>query len=278
MISLKFMEIELNIKNVLIENIGILGLYLLKAFKDGLSLEDISDITKFEQELIKTEMDLLSQRGYLEETKITDKGVKLIKIYDFIEKINNSTIVVDLYLKEFFFVKKEFLSEKPLFQIYPQKLFDYGILKKINEYKEEIISKFNTEKLKIYYDNFELSYKFKKFYFVNFDKVVFGGDFPIGEKVLKISYNIQNLKNENLNYLFKNFYFSLFSKKRYKNIKEYKGKIFLPENYTVNDVECYGKVDLNKICLLNMSVNVEKRNNKKFINIEEMIRNISESN
>ena len=275
MLTLKFIEIELEVKNVFIENIGILGIFILKSLKDRLSIRDISEITKFDIELLNKEIEILQKRGYLDNKRLSKRGLEVIKVYNFIDNLNNTSIVIDPYLEEFYFIKKEVLEKKAFYQIYPQRLFDYGILKKINQNKSKILSKFNTQKLEINAEDFELKYKFKNLYFKNFDNVILGGKFPIGEKVLKISYEIKNLKNEKVD-IFKDFYFSLFLGKNYKNIKEYKGRVILPELYNINDIKCEGKVDFDKICLLNVSVNVEEKINKNFINLEEMIKGISE--
>ena len=276
MISLRFAEIKLEVKNALIENIGILGVFILQALKDNLKIDDISEITKFDKNLLEAEFLQLEKRGYLNNKTINKKGLDIVDIYNFIKQINNSSIIIDLYLKDFYFIKKDYLSTSAKFNIYSQRLFDHGILQKINNNKKLILEKLNTKKIYINYDNFEFSYKYIKNYFANFDKIILGKDeFPIGEKVLKVDYNIQNLKNNKID-VFKSFYFSLFSKEKYKNIIEYKGKTYLPDIYNINDIECNKKIDFNQICLANISVNLTKTSNKKFIDIEKMIKDISE--
>jgi len=277
-ISLKFLEIKLDIKYVLIENIGLLGIFILYGLKDRLSVKDLSEVTMIDEELLEEKISLLRKRGYLDGYKLTEKGFDIIKIYDFINRINNSSIFIDVYLKEFYFISSNKLSNKPKFKVYPQKLFDYGLLKKINENKKKILSHFNVHNLNLNYDFFELSFKVKRVWFADFDEIIFGRDkFAIGEKVLKISYDVRNLKNEVVKGIFEDFYFSLFNKEKYKNIKKYLGKIYLPVNYSLDDIECNKIPDLNKLCLLNIKINLEEFYNKKFINIKEMIRKISES-
>jgi len=62
-ISLKFLEIKLDIKYVLIENIGLLGIFILYALKDRLSLKDISEVTMIDKELLKEKIELLRRRS-----------------------------------------------------------------------------------------------------------------------------------------------------------------------------------------------------------------------
>jgi len=90
-ISLKFLEIKLDIKYVLIENIGLLGIFILYGLKDRLSVKDLSEVTMIDEELLEEKISLLRKRGYLDGYKLTEKGFDIIKIYDFINRINNSS-------------------------------------------------------------------------------------------------------------------------------------------------------------------------------------------
>ncbi len=77
MISLRFAEIKLEVKNALIENIGTLGAFILQALKDNLKIDDISEITKFDKNLLEAEFLQLKKRGYLNNKTINKKGLKM---------------------------------------------------------------------------------------------------------------------------------------------------------------------------------------------------------
>jgi len=268
MISLKFLEIELNLKNVYIENIGLLGVFVLKALKDDLTIKEISEVTRFNLELIQEEIKYLQKRGFIKEG-LTKRGEYVLSVYDFIQKVNNFSIVIDTYFEEkLFILNKERLNQKALFPVYPSRLYDYGIYKKINNFKKEILGRF-TDDLRLNFDEFELNYTPKKVYYKDFKEIILGGDrFKIGEKVYEVKQNIEYINDKKIEK--RVYYFSLFNKEIYKNITEFNAKVFLPKKYNLSDVEC--KIEVG--CLVNINTIIKEKINTKFIDIEKMLEGI----
>ncbi|MCS7215762.1 MAG: hypothetical protein RMI30_03470 [Thermodesulfovibrio sp.] len=98
-LTLNFSKFSLNISHRLITNLGEFSIFCIKAIAEGLTLDKISSITNISEEIITEQLEFSRQKGYLtNDNKITDKGLRLKKILDFIEKNSGKySFYVDCY-------------------------------------------------------------------------------------------------------------------------------------------------------------------------------------
>lgn len=80
-----------------IEDIGEFTLFCLHAFRDGLNLNELSQVTEIDSMTIQKHLDFLVKRGFVNEKhKISAYGCNILKLHDEINKFNRTNRVVFL--------------------------------------------------------------------------------------------------------------------------------------------------------------------------------------
>ncbi len=100
-LSLEFTKFKINIKHQLINDLGEFSIFCLKAISEGCTLQDLSDITLLKPEFIHFQLSFLRDRQYLnQDNKLTQKGERLVKILEFLEKYGSSIeVYTDNYIE-----------------------------------------------------------------------------------------------------------------------------------------------------------------------------------
>ena len=109
-LSFKFSEFALHVEHKYVNDIGKFAIFCLCAFQDGFSIDDISNITNVDKDVIKRQLSFLQEQKYIsEEYEILDKAIPILNLFDFLNSIPNDQLVfhVEHYIwnkdnKEFF--------------------------------------------------------------------------------------------------------------------------------------------------------------------------------
>jgi len=242
--------------------------------------QDICDITLFCEHIINLEFETLKERGFFD-NGITPKGEEIVKLFDIVESLNNNfSVVTDNYLDELYLYDKEKLSETKNYSIYPQRIFDYQLLKKINKYKDRIFQKIDNDIVNKYKDEFSIKVYYKGNYFYNVTDINFvdESDFEIFVPVVKISYDIsseyQNV--EEIRKYFKTLYYDLFNGEKISFInKSYKSRFKLPKRKKITQINFENQnVPFEKIALCDIKVNIKETYNTKYIDMISILKGL----
>lgn len=109
-LSFKFSEFSLNVEHKYINDVGKFAIFCLRAFQDGFSIDDISNITNVDKDVIKRQLSFLQEQKYIsEEYEILENAIPVLNLFDFLNSIPNNQLVfhVEHYIwnkdnKEFF--------------------------------------------------------------------------------------------------------------------------------------------------------------------------------
>ncbi len=96
-VSVPYQGYKLSLCLERIEDVGEFTLFCLRAFGDGLNLNELSQVTEINPITIQKHLDFLVKRGFVNERhKISAYGCKILKLHDEINKFNRTDRVVFL--------------------------------------------------------------------------------------------------------------------------------------------------------------------------------------
>ncbi len=96
-VSVPYQGYKLSLCLERIEDVGEFTLFCLRAFGDGLNLNELSQVTEINPITIQKHLDFLVKRGFVNEKhKISAYGCNILKLHDEINKFNRTDRVVFL--------------------------------------------------------------------------------------------------------------------------------------------------------------------------------------
>jgi hypothetical protein len=101
-LSFKFSEYLIQLEHKHIKDIGTFAVFCLRAFRDSYSINQISQITNINSDIIEKQLKFLVEKSYIDDSYNLDtNGKDILHIYDFIEKNNTekNLIYFEHYIK-----------------------------------------------------------------------------------------------------------------------------------------------------------------------------------
>ena len=96
-LSFKFNTYILKINSNIIQDIGELNLFCMKAIEQGLSIKDISSIILIDTKVIEKQLNFALSRQYLnKDNTLSEKGKKILLLLEFIKEVNNKQVKICL--------------------------------------------------------------------------------------------------------------------------------------------------------------------------------------
>src|SRR5690606_16339080 len=93
-LSFKFSEFSLNIEHKYVNDIGKFAIFCLRAFYDGFSIHDISNVTNIDKDVIKRQLLFLQEQKFIsDEYEILDNAIPVLNLFDFLKSIPKDKIV-----------------------------------------------------------------------------------------------------------------------------------------------------------------------------------------
>lgn len=101
-LTLRFAKLRLMINHAQIVNLGSFSVFCMKAISEGLSIDQISQLTLLKEDLIIEQLKFAREREYLtKDNQLTKKGDRLINILNFLERYSGKFyFYVDLYTEQ----------------------------------------------------------------------------------------------------------------------------------------------------------------------------------
>lgn len=126
-LSLRFAKVRMFISHLQVKSLGSFSMFCMKAISEGLTIEDISEITLLKQELIIEQLKFARQQKYLtEDNQLSDKGRRLVDVLNFLEK----------YPKGLVFYLDTYTEQKDITAVYKEEelnVFSVGTKNHINQ-------------------------------------------------------------------------------------------------------------------------------------------------
>lgn len=147
-LSFKFNTYILKINSNIIQDIGELNLFCMKAIEQGLSIKDISSIILIDTKVIEKQLNFALSRQYLnKDNTLSEKGRKILLLFEFIEKVNNEQVKICLekYIeknKKIFKTDNSNLEKYHFGEVVKDNFYDYkvkNIFKEIDDNQFKII-------------------------------------------------------------------------------------------------------------------------------------------
>lgn len=96
-ISFKFSIFDLEVKHKILKELGDFTIFCMKAISNDMGIKDISDIVQINEIIIKKQLAFAISRKYLTDDFIlTDKGIETVKLFEFINIVNQQKIKIAL--------------------------------------------------------------------------------------------------------------------------------------------------------------------------------------
>ena len=133
-ISFKFSVFNLEIKHLILKELGEFTIFCLKAISDRISLADISNIVQIDENNVKRQLSFALSRKYLDDNYcLTMKGTELIELFNFLTHFNekNLQIALEHYIenssKQIYSIENKNFTDNHNGYLIKDKLYDYKV-------------------------------------------------------------------------------------------------------------------------------------------------------
>ena len=133
-ISFKFSVFNLEIKHLILKELGEFTIFCLKAISDRISLADISNIVQIDENNVKRQLSFALSRKYLDDNySLTMKGIELIELFNFLTHFNekNLQIALEHYIenssKQIYSIENKNFTKNYDGYLIKDKLYDYKV-------------------------------------------------------------------------------------------------------------------------------------------------------
>jgi hypothetical protein len=287
-IALKLAKVKIELKSVIAESIGKMGTFLLKYLSQNYTISQLGEVTGFDKDLLVEGAKILQRRRLMEPAPEenpshperwvpTKKGKKVLEVLQFIDEVNRKgEFITDLYSEELTFYKGEELKPSPSAPLYPPKLYEYGLLKKLEKGIGGIIRFFGG---KFDPDQFEIEIVETKFLYyeapLQFSKKA--TPFEVGVPYYHLYWELKPLNGgripQKISSLFRERFFNRFDGKEGVKRAKFRGKFRLPSRYPLPHFELgEAVIPFNQIALIKIIPHLEETFLTYYLNLEEMLK------